>query len=500
MTVAHRHTSFLFLAGLAFGLALVILAIMLVNPQTLGEAHSWVTATASLGLLGLLWWAGSRWLAANYPGELIWLHPPFLITAWVFISMAVPGWYSFVDQTILLETPAIIDYSFAAWGSLLVVVGCLCLWIGYALGSQFFAPSAFVKRLAQRPIHLKILLLFYGIAVVAQIVQIRVVGIAYGADQAGWGGATIIQQTVGYLQAIWPLILAILAVRVFRREWPAWPLVMVIAVQTLFGYASGFMKPVFWMSIVLLLAALANKVRLKRIVIPALGLLMIGFIIVPVAENMRSTITEYDTRDLTEVTNATGEAVQSALSSDMRANWSLVIDRFLFRQALIAHTPGIIMLRTPALYPYLGIEQFLAIPTYLIPRSLWPDKPELTKGVWFAINYLNQPSSNTSSAAITVFGEGYMLAGWVGTVLACALLGLFLAFTYQKTMQSGLLPVFLALAPTFMDIEGQFTGLVVALIQRLLIFMFIYWLMAVLSRRPDDNLLPAARDTLRYRS
>jgi hypothetical protein len=481
----YRHTSFLYIAGLAAGAALILLAILLVNPQTLGGQLSWIPATCALILWGFLGWGGMRWLKASFPNDLVWLHPPFLITVWGFVALGLPGWYSFLDQTILASSSAIIDYTFGAWGMLLMVAGILCIWLGYALSAKLFSPGAFVKRLARSPIDLKVVMLFFAVTVIAQLIQIRVAGVAYGADQTEWGEATAVQLLVGYLKDIGSLVLAILAVKVFQHEWPIWPLALVVVVQILFGFVSGFMKPIFWLGVILVLAAMVARVRLKRFIWPMIVLVILGLLVVPVAEGLRNQadLGQYDSRSLSEVADATGVAIQNVLSRDLQSNLEQVINRFLFRQTLVAQTPGIIILRTPSFFPYLGWEQFLAIPTYLIPRAFWPDKPELSKGNWFAITYLNEPSFTTSSAAITVFGEGYMIAGWAGTLLVCVILGFLLGFIYQKLAASGLIFVYLALVPTFMDIEGQFTGILVALIQKLVIFLIVYWVIVMLSAR-----------------
>jgi hypothetical protein len=139
----------------------------------------------------------------------------------------------------------------------------------------------------------------------------------------------------------------------------------------------------------------------------------------------------------------------------------------------------------------------LAIPAYIIPRALWPDKPVLSRGNWFNIVYMNQPSFTTSSAAITVFGEGYLFSGWLGTVISSLILGAVVALVFRGFVSSGLLPVYLALMPTFIDVESQFTGMVVALAQRMVVFVLVYWLMVIVTRRQQT--LRQAREQARLR-
>lgn len=139
------------------------------------------------------------------------------------------------------------------------------------------------------------------------------------------------------------------------------------------------------------------------------------------------------------------------------------------------------MQKTLSIIPFQGVERFLAIPAYVVPRALWRDKPLTTLGNWFGIVYLNQPEFSTSSAAITIFGESYMYVGWIGTILACLVLGVQLAAVYRFTAGAGLWAVYLALVPTFIDVEAQFTTMFVTLIQQTAFFLILYWALAWFS-------------------
>jgi hypothetical protein len=323
----------------------------------------------------------------------------------------------------------------------------------------------------------------YGVVIAFQLAQIVVVGIAYGADSSQWGMLTPFQQWFGYIQDANHLILALAALKAFRREWPFWPLIVVVVLQAAFGFISGFMKPILWIAVILLLASVIAGVNLRRFAVPAIIFAILGVLIVPVAEDLRSWTDAgtLDTSNPAEVAAATIQSLVATRATGTNETWQFVLDRTLYRNALVASTPGIIIEKTPSLIPYQGIEQFLAVPAYVIPRALWRDKPILSRGVWFSIVYLNQPDFTTSSAAITVFGEGYMFAGWIGTMLACLILGLLLAGIYRITAGVGLWAVYIALVPTFIDVEGQFTGMFVALIQRTVVFLLVYALIVRLS-------------------
>ncbi len=480
-----KRKPLLLISVFSFVLALMALSVASFSAWELDSISTLVGAY--LGLMALLiieLVVGSMWLKALAPNSSSWSHPPFLITVWVLLYMGVPALYSMLRPDILIPLEFIsIDPFYTVLGTWLIVVGCLVLWIGYGASYCVWKAPLFLRRLAERQPKQSVVLILFGAAVLLQVIQVVVTGIAYGADSSRMGALVPFQQWLSYFQDLNRLVLALVALKSFRREWPLWILVAVVVPQLGFGFISGFMKPIIWIALILFMAALVAKVNLRRLAAPIAFFLVLGLLIVPVAEDLRSraNTSALDTTDLAEVADATADSVVAAWSSGAGANWQQTFDRTMYRNAVVASTPGIIMQKTPALIPYQGIEQFLAVPAYVIPRALWRDKPVLSRGNWFSIVYLNQPDFLKSSAAITIFGEGYMYAGWIGTMLACLILGLLLAGTYRITAGVGLWAIYIALVPTFIDVEGQFTDIFVALVQRLVVFVLAYWLMVWLS-------------------
>ncbi len=72
----------------------------------------------------------------------------------------------------------------------------------------------------------------------------------------------------------------------------------------------------------------------------------------------------------------------------------------------------------------------------LIPRFLWPDKPEVQLGAWFAVEigagYIVDDKSN-NSINMTVPGELYLDFGWWGVTIGCLLVGGFMALIWNTT-------------------------------------------------------------------
>jgi hypothetical protein len=75
--------------------------------------------------------------------------------------------------------------------------------------------------------------------------------------------------------------------------------------------------------------------------------------------------------------------------------------------------------------------------TALIPRALWPDKPLIQLGAWFAleIGVGSKTALGTANNSInmTVAGELYLDFGWVGVVLGSLLFGAFLAVLWNAS-------------------------------------------------------------------
>jgi len=73
-----------------------------------------------------------------------------------------------------------------------------------------------------------------------------------------------------------------------------------------------------------------------------------------------------------------------------------------------------------------------------IPRILWSDKPDVTRGAWFTV-YLGQAQAEedaTTSTGLTAIGELYWNFGWTGVILGIAILGLFLGYLWRLCGES----------------------------------------------------------------
>lgn len=123
------------------------------------------------------------------------------------------------------------------------------------------------------------------------------------------------------------------------------------------------------------------------------------------------------------------EAEQGEVDADAHASGGL-----LDRSANLAQITNVVNLVERNNF-YLG-RASAPIITALIPRVLWPDKPLIQLGAWFAIE-IGVGSKNSAGLAnnsinMTVAGELYLDFGWVGVVLGSLLFGAFLAILWNS--------------------------------------------------------------------
>lgn len=72
----------------------------------------------------------------------------------------------------------------------------------------------------------------------------------------------------------------------------------------------------------------------------------------------------------------------------------------------------------------------------LIPRALWPDKPKIALGAWFAVEIGAGVQTETwfnNSINMTIPGQLYLDFGWFGLVIGCILVGMLLNWLWQHS-------------------------------------------------------------------
>jgi hypothetical protein len=85
---------------------------------------------------------------------------------------------------------------------------------------------------------------------------------------------------------------------------------------------------------------------------------------------------------------------------------------------------------------FLGGQTLEYLGFAFIPRFLWPDKPTIAKGAWWAMRIgqanVHPDGSITNSINMTIPGELYLNFGWVGVLVGCLFFGAFLAILWDR--------------------------------------------------------------------
>jgi hypothetical protein len=85
---------------------------------------------------------------------------------------------------------------------------------------------------------------------------------------------------------------------------------------------------------------------------------------------------------------------------------------------------------------FLGGETLEYLGFAFIPRFLWPEKPLIAKGSWFAVRigqaYVRPDGGANNSVNMTIPGELYLNFGWSGVLLGSLLFGAFLAVLWTR--------------------------------------------------------------------
>ena len=470
--------------------ALAVVAHEGTRPEALshGQATFWYVYVGLL-ILGLFL-VGSRTIASDLRAALV--HPPLLVSIWFFTIGIVPGLVGLVDESRVgsLRDLGVWDPSWVPRGLYLFLVALSVLVAVYGLLVRRLHPLRWAPGLMRRRPAWWLLGITYAVTLGVRAFRVATTGVAYGAQVEGLGALAGLNQLFAAVEESRFLVVAYLAAaqsedRIVRRS-----LYGVLLVEVMLGLTSGFTKPVLLVLVVAILARVLEGsgslwISKRRLGAMMLGVLAVIVLATAMSETSRSLIAtgSYDTTEFDEVLSLSTSSFSDSWGSGLRAGWDEFVDKAAGRQAQVAHMPGIILRRVPSEIEFAGYDRLLALPTYLVPRVVWPDKPTLSRGVDFSVQVLNMPSDTRSSSAVTVVGEAYMIGGYGGVLVAMLVLAWLFAFLAANTSLLGNQALYAALVPSFIDWEAQFTTMVLGIVQQGLALAAIQWLLVAASAR-----------------
>jgi hypothetical protein len=254
-----------------------------------------------------------------------------------------------------------------------------------------------------------------------------------------------------------------------------------LATELVFAASSGFVKPFIWPVVVCVgTAAAVDRLRVRHLAIIATAIVVIASL-----WNVVSVVRDDWEGGIGTTSNAGfGTTIDAGIreSPGSAAALENAYRKFFGRQTEVATSTGLIVALTPTVLPFEGWQQFLLLPSKFVPRLLWPDKPILSRGRWFSVQYRGLDEDTTSSSAMTMFGEGFLFFGWTGVCLGMAIAGAVLALLFRSLSRLAFLPVYLALLPTILEIEPELSSYLTSLVQRSLVFILVFLVVTYRSR------------------
>jgi hypothetical protein len=462
------------IVSIAAGIFLIVAAVG-GNRGAFGERTLPLYGLSLLVIGWLTWWESTRPRAGVLPA---WTSPPALIAGWTLAWIYVPSLAAFVDRDLLDE--AVVRQGGEAVllsGLQLTAVALATLSFAYHATAMVLRVSLRTRETAERVIALRRVVMLYAVSAAARAFHLLFLGIPYGTDITAWGPLQPVAQWIGYVEDLRFLALALLVAHITRRHTGHLWLAIAMLVELVLGVASGFLMPVV-LAVVACGAAAAALDRLRRkhvVLVAAAGLAVATFVpvIAAVRQDRAGTV---GTDDIA----GAGDAITAPLEYWLSGVWSGdgVYAKFFGRQTEVAAATGLVTTLTPAVIPYEGLDRFLTLPAGLIPRVLWPDKPTLSRGVWFSANFRGLEQNTTSYSAMTIFSEGYLFYGWVGTLMAMLIGGTVLGVLRHRLDNPTLALVYLALVPTILHVEPEFSSYLITLIQRSVVFVIVFVLLA----------------------
>lgn len=209
-----------------------------------------------------------------------------------------------------------------------------------------------------------------------------------------------------------------------KKAWRITALAFTIA-ELAWCIPSGSREPLLAVGLAIFMAYMyvMRRIRYRYVLIGTFALLLL----LPFMDVFR-----YAIADIVEPSNIRTEVVGEAFETSrfrfydegyVTGNW---LTSAMGRLADV-RSVAVIMEGVPSRVPYLMGETYLRILWILVPRMVYPDKPELI----LPLGYGLETSRAGTSSPTTVYGEAYLNFGWIGVMLVLPILG-FLSRLYDE--------------------------------------------------------------------
>ena len=288
------------------------------------------------------------------------------------------------------------------------------------------------------------------------------------------------EQVIGYGQSLALLAIAGLA-SLPQRRYHLTARVMVVAAAAL-GFSEGFFKPSVWAILAYVLgrglspnvATSGTKTTSRwRKTVRVLGAAGLVIVIIPMVQASRG-VNEAPSGD-----TSLRSAYSASWGSGFTTGWNSFTTKALGRQASVLAGTGRAVDRVPNPVPFRGLDEMLLVPTYSIPRAVWPSKPSLSTGVEVSIEFFDHPASTRSSSSLTTFGDAYWYSGLRSLILAGILVGGVMGLMDAGLRSRAAAVCRIAVLPLVVDFDTSFAQWIVGAVQGLVV---VYLMALAVSR------------------
>lgn len=331
---------------------------------------------------------------------------------------------------------------------LLYLSGSVALWTGYwsglAMGlSRTLRRSPLLHRVIRREFRVNSVLLwmFFGIGVASLLVQITLGIFGYSRDSVAALASVGIQQYLGLGSALVPFTLLVLALQFFSGgsggRKPVVMLVIVLVFSVFSGFLSGFKSQVVMPILIVGLAYYVVHQRLAKWVLPiGLVLLFSAYSVIEPFRLARNDDSNFQSQSFFYIyesmfspndpyrehhaIDSAGKIAHFVNAQFVIPIWSEGLRYFSENEGLPEGSPD--FLRNILIAPLLAV----------VPRVVWPDKPQSLEGNWFYVKVLGH--SGSTSVSISGVTSLYFAGGWFAV-----LTGFFFLGVLQRALFRGLL-------------------------------------------------------------
>jgi hypothetical protein len=391
----------------------------------------------------------------GYPRNL--LELPTFFTLKVLLIEGLFGIIGVINPEYILMPVGGVEYIFQSL--LLMGVGLMALWGGYAIvvmnwsryshnpgSNESPADSTYLDDIS---INIRLTLITFLVLASVRLFLMSLDFLIFRGNDFG-----LFNQVVTYVFSTLIVILTLVAFWTFTgRLNPRW-LIVFTALDVGMKFFSG------WSGLALetlgLIVIIYFMVKRKLPVFFLLASAIAFLVVMPFIREARNTVdgrAELFIRRLSEVTlENLPERIENGFNT------------VLLRQSGLIQSYAVVLRRTPDEIPYRSVEEVLLSPFNILPRFIWPTKPET--GATFRLfgqQYFNNP--DTTAFSVPAIAISYMYGGYPMVLIMMAGIGVYMGLISRFALVPALRQKRLGLLASYIAFSFMLPGLPAQLIQ-----------------------------------